>query len=53
MADQPKLAEELRKMEHEPLQPVEQQLIRWSLGIGILSLIVLYWVSATFFPGGH
>ena len=53
MANEPKLSEELKKMEYEPLLPVELTLIKWSLGIGIASLIILYWVSATFFPGGH
>ncbi len=53
MADKPKLAEELKKMEYEPLLPVEMQLIKWSIGIGVASLIILYWVSATFFPTGH
>jgi len=53
MANDPKIAEELKKMEYEPLLPVELSLIKWSLGIGISSLVVLYWVSATFFPGGH
>lgn len=53
MADDPKLSEELKKMEYEPLLPIELTLIRWSLGIGIASLVVLYWVSVTFFPSGH
>jgi hypothetical protein len=53
MANEPKLAEELKKMEYEPLLPVELKLIRWSIGIGIASLIILYWVSITFFPSGH
>jgi hypothetical protein len=53
MADKPKLSEELKKMEYEPLLPVEMQLIKWSISIGIASLIILYWVSATFFPSGH
>jgi hypothetical protein len=53
MADDPKLSEELKKMEYEPLLPVELTLIKWSIGIGVVSLVVLYWVSATFFPGGH
>lgn len=53
MADKPKLAEELKKMEYEPLLPVEKQLIGWSIGIGVVSLVVLYWVSVTFFPSGH
>ena len=53
MADKPKLSEELKKMEYEPLLPVELSLIKWSIGIGVVSLVVLYWVSATFFPSGH
>jgi hypothetical protein len=53
MADDPKLSEELKKMEYEPLLPVELTLVRWSIGIGVVSLVVLYWVSATFFPSGH
>lgn len=53
MAEQPKLAEELKKMEYEPLLPVEKQLIGWSVGLGTALLFILYWVSATFFPSGH
>ncbi len=53
MADEPKLSEELKKMEYEPILPIEMTLIKWSLGIGIASLVILYWVSATFFPSGH
>jgi hypothetical protein len=53
MAEQPKLSEELKKMEYEPLLPVEKKLVGWSIGIGVASLIILYWVSVTFFPSGH
>jgi hypothetical protein len=53
MANEPKIAEEMKKMEYEPLLPVELTLIKWSLGIGISSLVILYWVSVTFFPSGH
>lgn len=53
MAEQPKLAEELQKMEYEPLLPVEKQLIGWSVGLGTVLLVVLYLVSAFFFPSGH
>ena len=35
--DETKLAEELRKMEQEPLLPVEKTLIRWSLVLGLVS----------------
>ena len=47
------VAAEMQKMEYEPLQPVEIKLIRWSLGLGTSLLVVLYFVSALFFPGAH
>lgn len=53
MAEQPKLAEEMKKMEYEPLLPVEKKLVAWSVGLGLALLIFLYWVSSTFFPSGH
>jgi hypothetical protein len=53
MAEQPKLSEELKKMEYEPLLPVEKKLVGWSIGIGVALLIILYGVSITFFPSGH
>lgn len=52
MADEPKLAEELQKMEYEPLLPVEKKLISWSIGLGVALLALLVWISNTFFPGG-
>lgn len=52
MAEQPKLSEELKKMEYEELLPVEKKLIGWSIGLGVVLLFFLYWVSITFF-GGH
>ncbi len=48
-----KLIDELQKMEYEPLLPVEKRLISWSLLIGFAALGLLYWISITFFPGGH
>ena len=53
MAEQPKLAEEMQKMEWEPLLPVEKKLIGWSIGLGVVLLGILVWVSYTFFPTGH
>ena len=53
MAEKPKLSEELKKMEYEPILPVEKKLIGWSVGLGTALLVILYWVSATFFPSGH
>jgi len=48
-----KIAEEMQKMEYEPLLSVEKKLVAWSLGIGLFSLVALYWVSAAFFPAAH
>ena len=53
MPEEPKLAEELKKMEYEPLLPVEKKLISYSLIIGAALLGILVWVSYTFFPTGH
>jgi hypothetical protein len=53
MPKEPKLAEELKKMEYEPLLPVEKKLIWYSLVLGTVLLGILVWVSYTFFPGGH
>ena len=51
MAEEPKLVEELEKMEeeYEPLLPIEKKLIGWSITIGVVMLIVLVWVSHTYF----
>jgi hypothetical protein len=43
------IAEELTKIPHEPLLPIEKKLIAWSLILGILLLAVLLWISSTFF----
>ena len=53
MKKEPNLAEELEKMEYEPLLPVEKKLIGWSIGLGVALLGFLYWVSTRFFPAGH
>jgi hypothetical protein len=53
MAEQPKLAEEIKKMEVEELLPVEKKLIGWSIGLGVVLLVILVWISYTFFPAGH
>lgn len=51
MPEQLKVAEELRKIEYEPLLPVEKKLIGWSIGLGILLLGILICVRYAFFPG--
>ncbi len=53
MAAQPKLADEIKKMEYEPILPAEKQLVLWSLGLGTGLLFLLYWLSQVLFPGGH
>ena len=49
---QPKLVDEIKKMEREPLLPVEKKLIGWSLCLGVILLGLLIWASYTFFPTG-
>ena len=51
MAEEPKIAEEMRRMEYEELLPVEKKLVAWSLILGIALLGALIWVSYRFFPG--
>lgn len=48
MSENPKLVEEIKKMEYEPLLPIEMKLIRWSIGLGIGLLILLYFISRMF-----
>jgi hypothetical protein len=49
MMTEPKLADEIKKMEYEPLLPIEKKLIGWSLCLGVVLIVVLVWVSHTFF----
>jgi hypothetical protein len=51
MAQQPKIVDELKKMEYEPLLPVEIKLVVGSLVLGVVLLGLLLWVSRVFFPG--
>jgi hypothetical protein len=53
MTEKPKVAEELKKMEYEPLLPIEKKLISSSLILGAVLLGILIWISYSFFPGGH
>ena len=50
MAERPRMGDELKRMEDEPLLPVEKKLIGWSLITGVILLGVLVWISYTFFP---
>jgi hypothetical protein len=51
MPDDPKISEELKRMEYEPLLPVEKKLVGWSLVLGIGLLGLLIWISNKLFPG--
>jgi len=51
MPEDPKLSDEIRRMQQEPLLPVEKRLILWSLGLGVGLLGLLLWISNKFFPG--
>jgi hypothetical protein len=53
MEEETKFSDELKKMEYEPLMPIEKKLIGWSIGLGIVLLGILIWVSYTFFPVQH
>lgn len=44
-----RFAEEIRKMEYEPLLDIEKRLITWSLVLGVVLIGILVWVSHTFF----
>ncbi len=50
MEQETKIADELKKMEYEPLLPVEKKLIVWSISLGVILLGIMIWVSYTFFP---
>jgi hypothetical protein len=47
------LVSELEKMQYEPLLPIEKKLIGYSIGLGLVLLVVFIWISYTFFPGTH
>lgn len=49
---EPRIADEMRKMAAEPLLPIEKKLIGWSLGLGIVLLVVLMVVARMFVPHG-
>jgi hypothetical protein len=46
--EEPKLSDELRGMEHEPMLPVEKKLVAWSIALGVVLLAVLVLVSRNF-----
>lgn len=46
----PRIADEMRSMQAEPLLPIEIKLIVGSLVLGAVLLFVLLWIGNTFFP---
>jgi hypothetical protein len=51
--DKPRIGEEIRKMEAEPLLPVEKKLIAWSLILGVVLLAILVWTGNSSLPIGR
>ena len=51
--ERPRIGEEIRKMEAEPLLPVEKKLIAGSLILGIVLLAILIWTGNGTLPVGH
>jgi hypothetical protein len=47
--EEPKLAEELQEMQHEPLLPIEKKLVGWSVLLGLILMGTLMWASRAFF----
>jgi len=45
----PVLSEELKKMQYEPLDPVEQKLIWYTFTSGVVLLVVLVLISHSLF----
>ncbi len=45
MEENTKLSEEIKKIEYEPLLPIEKKLITWSIISGIALIVILYLVS--------
>ena len=44
--------EEIAAMEYEPLNDVELKLCKWSMGLGVIFLVIFY-VIAQMVPGAH
>jgi hypothetical protein len=49
MEDKTKIADEMKKMEYEPLLPIEKKLLVWSISLGVVLLVLLIWISNAFF----
>ena len=44
MPDNSFYSQEQKKMQAEPLLPVEKRLIAWSIGLGLVLLAILVWL---------
>jgi hypothetical protein len=53
MEEQTHIVDEMKKMGHEPLLPIEKKLIAWSLISGIVLLLLLVIVSRIFIHATH
>lgn len=51
MAEQPKVSDELSRMETEPLLDIEKKLVAGCLVLGVVLLVVLSWLSNWVRPG--
>ena len=52
MEQPPEIGQELQKIPDEPLLPIEKKLIGWSLGLGLVLMLILLVISHLFFPAG-
>jgi hypothetical protein len=52
MEQEPKIGQEIKKMPYEPLLPIEKKLIAWSLGLGVVLMVILILINRAFFPAG-
>ncbi len=46
------MKDEMETMKYEPLNEIEMKLIKWSMGLGIVLLVVFYAISQMV-PGAH
>jgi hypothetical protein len=53
MPEDPKLAEEIKKMDYEPLSSAEKKFITINLVTGAVLLGVLVWINHTYFSVSH
>jgi hypothetical protein len=52
MENEPQVGREMQQMPDEPLLPIEKKLIGWSLGLGLVLLVILVAISRIYFPVG-